>query len=117
MIRQLRQASSIRAQSLSLHEGDRVLRDIILRSAPGIPIIALHTNTPHKRFFRSLQIDREPHPIRKFSFHAYDLRLKRAIRRMEARKINESLARLRRWMEDTLFSRKNALFLHPKIRN
>lgn len=81
------------SQSLSLQEGDLVVRVKTLRYATGIPITVHDTYVPYKLFPQLLQEDLEAHHFWEI-FDTYGYPVKRAIQRLEAREADEEIAKL-----------------------
>lgn len=81
------------SQSLSLQEGDLVVRVKTLRYATGIPITVHDTYVPYKLFPQLLQEDLEAHHLWEI-FDTYGYPVKRAIQRLEAREADEEIAKL-----------------------
>lgn len=81
------------AQSLSLKEGDLVVRVKTLRYAAEIPITVHDTYVPYKLFPQLLQEDLEAHHLWDI-FDSYGFSVKRAIQRLEAREADDEVAQL-----------------------
>jgi GntR family transcriptional regulator, N-acetylglucosamine utilization regulator len=81
------------AQSLSLNEGDLVVRVKTLRYVTDTPITVHDTYVPYKLFPQLLQEDLEAQHLWEI-FDSYGLRVKRAVQRLEAREADEEIARL-----------------------
>jgi GntR family transcriptional regulator len=81
------------AQSLSLQEGDLVVRVKTLRYVADIPITVHDTYVPYRQFPQLLQEDLEAHHLWEI-FDSYGFRVKRAVQRLEAREADEEVAQL-----------------------
>ncbi len=81
------------ARSLSLNEGDLVIRVKTLRFVEKIPITVHDAYVPYKLFPQLLQEDLEAQHLWAI-FESYGVRVKRAVQRLMAREAEEEIARL-----------------------
>jgi GntR family transcriptional regulator len=81
------------AQSLSLQEGDLVVRVKTLRYVTDTPITVHDSYVPYKLFPQLLQEDLEAHHLWDI-LDSYGFRVKRAVQRLEAREADEEIAQL-----------------------
>lgn len=81
------------ARSLSLQEGDLVIRVKTLRFAAGLAITVHDAYVPYKLFPQLLQADLEVNHLWDI-FESQGRRVKRAVQRLEAREADEEIARL-----------------------
>ncbi len=81
------------ARSLSLKEGDLVVRVKTLRYVESLPITVHDAYVPYKLFPQLLQEDLEAHHLWYF-FETYGVRVKRAIQQVGAREADEEVAGL-----------------------
>jgi GntR family transcriptional regulator len=81
------------AQSLSLQEGDLVIRVKTLRFASDLPITLHDAYVPYKLFPQILSEDLEAYHLWDI-FESYGFRVKRAVQRLEAREADEEVAHL-----------------------
>ncbi len=81
------------ARSLSLKEGDLVVRVKTLRYVESLPITVHDAYVPYKLFPQRLQEDLEAHHLWYF-FETYGVRVKRAIQQVGAREADEEVAGL-----------------------
>ncbi|MEJ2601228.1 MAG: GntR family transcriptional regulator [Anaerolineales bacterium] len=81
------------ARSLSLDEGDLVVRVKTLRYVTGLPITVHDAYVPYKLFPQLLQEDLESNHLWDI-FEAYGFRVKRALQRLEAREADDEIAQL-----------------------
>jgi DNA-binding GntR family transcriptional regulator len=81
------------ARSLSLNEGDLVVRVKTLRNVEAQPITVHDAYVPYKLFPQLLQEDLESHHLW-YYFESYGHHVKRAIQRVEAREADDEIAGL-----------------------
>lgn len=81
------------ARSLSLKEGDLVVRVKTLRYVAGLPITVHDAYVPYKLFPQLLQEDLEANHLWDI-FESYGSRVKRALQRLEAREAEDEIAQL-----------------------
>jgi GntR family transcriptional regulator len=81
------------AQSLSLQEGDLVIRVETLRCVEDIPITLHDSYVPYKLFPQLLQEDLQGRHLWDI-FESYGFRVKRALQRLEARESPDEIAQL-----------------------
>lgn len=79
------------ARSLSLEEGDLVIRVKTLRYASGVPITVHDAYVPYKLFPQLLQENLEARHLWEI-FESYGYPIKRAVQRLEAREAEEEMA-------------------------
>jgi GntR family transcriptional regulator len=81
------------ARSLSLGEGDLVVRVKTLRYVASLPVTVHDAYVPYKLFPQLLQEDLEANLLWEI-FESYGFRVKRALQRLEAREADEEIAQL-----------------------
>jgi GntR family transcriptional regulator len=81
------------ARSLSLSEGDLVIRVNTLRYTSGLPITVHDSHVPYKLFPQLLQEDLEVNHLWDI-FDSYGRQVKRAVQSLEAREADEEIAEL-----------------------
>ena len=81
------------ARSLSLDEGDLVVRVKTLRYVANLPVTVHDAYVPYKLFPQLLQEDLEANLLWEI-FESYGFRVKRALQRLEAREADEEIAQL-----------------------
>ncbi len=93
LVAEIQQARLKVAQSLSLEEGDLVIRVKTLRFAAGTPITVHDSYVPYTLFPRLLEEDLAGRHLWDI-FESYGSPVKRAVQRLEAREADEEIARL-----------------------
>lgn len=81
------------ARSLSVSEGDLVVRVKTLRKVENLPITVHDAYVPHSLFPQLLSEDLEAQHLWAI-YESYGLRVKRAVQRVEAREADEDIAKL-----------------------